>query len=567
MQIFIPMIKTYLLIIVLTSFTLACSKKGSGNNNGGINHPPQATMASEIKSANPFTFVFTVAATDQDSDPLTYNWDFGEGTIKAGAASETFKYNTGKDYTVKVKVSDGKSQPVVVTTFISTKTTSITIDLSKKFQQMEGFGGFGAMKEYWAQGPFETDAFVNTLINDLGLTILRDNLTTSFEPVNDNGDPFNTDLSKFNLTSSIDGLDEPLSEHLNYLTKMKAAGLQKLIVSVWSPAIWMKYNNQLGNGTQNQNSAPAYTSNPAATTNQLKPAMYDEFAEMCVAYIKIIKQQTGIDIYALSIQNEPRFSQFYSSCVYDGNAMRDLLKVVGKRLKDEGLSTKLFLPEDVGYLQGVESMITPTLADPVSRQYADIIAVHGYDLDGVTAASTSAQTWETMYSWGAQYNKPLWMTETSGYENTFDGAMKLAKAMYTAIKFGNVSAWLYWSLSTTTLDSYSLMSSSGEKSKRYFASKNFYKYIRPGTVRRDAVTTEGNNIYTLAFQNDSDNTVSLILINDNDSPKAITLQGNNLPAQFSKIITSMSDDAKDYGVVNSNEVMLMPAKSIVTLFK
>ena len=102
-------------------------------------------------------------------------------------------------------------------------------------------------------------------------------------------------------------------------------------------------------------------------------------------------------------------------------------------------------------------MISPTLADPVSRQYADIIAVHGYDLDGVTAASTSAQTWQTMYGWGAQYNKPFWMTETSGYENTLDGAMKLAKAMYTAIKFGNVSAWLHWSLSTTTLDSYSLM--------------------------------------------------------------------------------------------------------------
>lgn len=38
--------------------------------------------------------------------------------------------------------------------------------------------------------------------------------------------------------------------------------------------------------------------------------MCDEFAKMCVAYIKIIKQQTGIDIYALSIQNEPGFASF-----------------------------------------------------------------------------------------------------------------------------------------------------------------------------------------------------------------------------------------------------------------
>lgn len=75
--------------------------------------------------------------------------------------------------------------------------------------------------------------------------------------------------------------------------------------------------------------------------------------------------------------------------------MDDLLSVVDKWFKDEGLSIKLFLPEDIWYLQGVESMIAPTLADPVVRQYADIIAVHGNDPDGVTAASTSAQTWET----------------------------------------------------------------------------------------------------------------------------------------------------------------------------
>ncbi|MEO8569103.1 MAG: PKD domain-containing protein [Ginsengibacter sp.] len=556
-----------LIVIAFCVFSFACSKKGSGNDNGGINHSPQASVTAELTSVNPFSFKFIVTATDQDIDPLTYNWDFGEGTLKSGTSTENFQYAPGKNYVVKVKVSDGKSTPVEVTANISTKSTDIAIDFSKNHQVMEGFGGFGAMKEYWASGPFESDAFVNTLINDLGLTILRDNLTSSFEPVNDNNDPFVTDLSKFNINSTITGLDEPLSEHLNYLKKMHDAGLQKLVISVWSPAVWMKYNNQPGNGTKDQNSAPAYTTNPTTTSNQLKTNMYDEFAEMCVAYVKILKQQTGIDIYALSIQNEPRFSQFYSSCVYDGDAMRDVLKVVGKRFHDEGLTIKLFLPEDVGYLQGVESMIAPTLADASARQYADIIAVHGYDLDGVTAASTSAQTWQTMYSWGAPYNKPLWMTETSGYDNTADGAMKLAKAMYTAIKFGNVSAWLHWSLSTTTLDSYSLMSSSGEKSKRYFVSKNFYKYIRPGAIRNDADAPDGTNIYPLAFQHAANNTKTIILINDNGSAKSIKLTGNNMPIQFNMFVTSATDDAKDYGALNSSDIILLQPNSVVTLFK
>lgn len=347
---------------------------------------------------------------------------------------------------------------------------------------------------------------------------------------------------------------------------MKAAGQQKLIVSIWSPSTWMKHSNQVGNGTQSSNSAPSYTNTPNSGSNQLRLDMYNEFAERCVAYIKIIRQETGIDIYALSIQNEPRFSQFYASCVYDGNALRDVVKVVGKRLKDEGLSTKLFLPEDVGWLQGIENMTRPTLDDPIARGYVDIIAVHGYDLDGVTAASTSAQTWQTMYSWGAPYNKPLWMTETSGYENNLAGAVKLAKAMYTAIKYGNVSAWLHWSLSTTTLDSYSLMSTAGEKSKRYFVSKNFYRYIRPGAVRVEASADDGTNVYPLSFQHPAENSSTIILINDTGSGKPVKLTGNGLPTQFTKYITSVDDNTKDYGVVNSADVILLPANSVVTLY-
>jgi O-glycosyl hydrolase len=554
-----------LLITVCFSLFFACSKKA--NNSSAPNQSPAASITANLTKVNPFTFKFNVAASDPDGDALTYTWDFGEGTTKTGSAEENFDYAPDKDYVVKVKVSDGKSTPKEVTVNISTKTTTVSVDLTKKFQTMEGFGGFGAMKEYWASGPFTSDDFVNTLINDMGLTILRDNIPSAFEATNDNNDPFVTDLTKFNITTKPAGHDETVSDHLDHLRKMKAAGLQKLIVSIWSPSTWMKHNNLVGNGTQNTNSAPPYTNAPTASTNQLKTDMYNEFAERCVAYIKVIKQETGIDIYALSIQNEPRFSQFYASCVYDGNALRDVVKVVGKRLDDEGLATKLFLPEDVGWLQGVEGMTKPTLDDPIARGYADIIAVHGYDLDGVTAASTSAQTWQTMYGWGAAYGKPLWMTETSGYENTHAGAIKLAKAIYTAIKYGNVSAWVHWSLSTTTLDAYSLLSSSGVKSKRYYVSKNFYKYIRPGAVRADAAAAEGSNVYPLAFQHNGDNSTTLILVNDATVAKPIKMQGANLPAQFNLYITSPDDNTKDYGLVNSNDIILLPANSVATLYK
>ena len=325
----------------------------------------------------------------------------------------------------------------------------------------------------------------------------------------------------------------------------------------------MKTNNNV-NGTKAD--APQYNSNPTSANNQLRTDMYDEFAERCVAYIKIIKQETGIDVYAISLQNEPRFTEPYESCVFNGEALRDLIKVVGKRFADDGITTKIFMPEDVGYLDGVSSMVQPTLNDAEARNYTSIIAVHGYALDGVTANSPDAQTWQTMYSWGAQYNMPLWMTETSGFSNDMKGAMDLSKAMFTAISFGNVSAWLHWALSQQTIDQYALMSSSGEKSKRYYVSKNFYRYVRPGDYRIQSSATGNTNIYPVAFKNDTAHTTTIVLINDNTTDEAIKLSGSNLPAQFNKYITSASDDCKNYGVVNSSDALLLPANSVVTLY-
>ncbi len=546
---------------------MACSKKGSGGSDKP-NQSPVVSLAGELTSANPFTFRFTANASDQEFDALTYTWEFGEGSTKTGAKTESFSYPADRDFTVKVMVSDGKSAPASATLSINTRTTTITLDAGKTYQTMEGFGGFGAQREYWSNGPFTSSEFVNTLINDMGLTILRDNIPSNFEITNDNADPLVTDLSNYNISTRHSGHDGALIDHIDYLKKMKEAGLHKFIVSIWTPPPWMKHNNAVGNGTQNQNSAPAYTSSPTASTNQLKTGMYQEFAEYCVAYIRIIKRETGLDVYAISLQNEPRFSQFYASAVYNGEALRDIIKVVGKRFRAEAIATKIFLPEDVGWLQGIEGLTKPTLNDAEARGYADIVAVHGYDFDGITAGSPSAQTWQTMYSWGAPYNKPLWMTETSGFANDYTGAMALAKAMYTAIRFGNVSAWVFWSISTTTLDDYSLMSSAGVKSKRYYVSRNFYRFIRPGAVRHDIAAPDGSQVYPLAFKNAGEASSTIVLINDSETAsKAVKLAGTGVAANYSVIVTSAADNGRDAGTVNGTDVVLLPPNSVVTLYK
>jgi PKD repeat protein len=92
----------------------ACSKGSSSDGGTSVNHSPLATLTTKLVSVNPFHYTFTVKATDQDQDALTYNWDFGEGTTRKGTAEESFDFDAEKEYTISVSVSDGKSAPVTL---------------------------------------------------------------------------------------------------------------------------------------------------------------------------------------------------------------------------------------------------------------------------------------------------------------------------------------------------------------------------------------------------------------------------------------------------------------------
>lgn len=543
-------------ILVLGLLFFGCKPKKEAKPNIS----PLAKIEAKLVKVNPYTYEFTATASDPEFDPLTYAWDFGNGKKKAGKETETATFEAGKKITITVTVSDGKSMPTDAKVEINTEFQTATIDESRKYQTIEGFGGFGAQNVYWSGGPFTSGRFVNDLVTDMGVTIIRDEIPTGFEIENDNADPNVTDLSKYNLDKATDGHHAPFARRVPHLKALYTAGVRKFIASVWSPAPWMKHNNRIDNGTPN-NSAPGYNRNPNINTNQLKVENYEEFAEMCVAYCRIFKREIGVDVFALSVQNEPRFSQSYQSCVYDGDALRDLIKVVGRRFKKEGLTTKLFLPEDVGFLDSVRGMTIPALNDADARQYVDIVATHGYAFDGIAPSSTDAKTWETMYGWGAQYNKQHWMTETSGFKNTLEGANDLAKAMYTAFRFGNVSAWVFWTFSTDKVDEYSLMSTSGEKSKRYYVSKQFYKYIRPGAVRVEA-NSSASDVLTLAFSNNGVSTV--VLINLSNSDKAMKIGGG--AARYRVIKTGATDDAKESEAIEKDGVFVVPAKGVTTLY-
>ena len=101
--------------------------------------------------------------------------------------------------------------------------------------------------------------------------------------------------------------------------------------------------------------------------------------------------------------------------------------------------------------------------------------------------------------------------------------------------------------------------------KRYYVSKQFYRYIRPGAQMLDAITTDAGVLST-AFINTRNNAFTSVLINSSATDKVVTLAGNNIPATYQCYITTSAADKNctDIGTVNNGEIVL-PANSIVTL--
>lgn len=382
---------------------------------------------------------------------------------------------------------------------------TVTVDERTEFQTIDGFGGFNA------------DDDVSVIVNDLGLTIHRGEL-------NPDGTP---------------------SPGWSTLTQLKNAGVTKFIFSIWSPPAHMKTNNKVSGG------------------GNLKPSSYAAFGNWCATFLKKFRQEVGIDCYALSLQNEPEFIEPYASCVYTAETYRDMMRVVGPILNTECPRVKLFGPETMLHTLG-EFQAT-TLLDEQAGPHLDIIAIHGY-VDGVEPGSAGSNTWSRAARMAEAFERPLWMTETSGFSDDWQGAMGLVCNLYASLYWGDLNGSVWWRLTQTAswqADTRWLIAADGRKTKRYYALKHFYRYVRPGAVRIDAESDDPEVLVT-AYHHRDDRTFTVVAINNGSSSKTLSLAGGNLPSSLTRHLSTSGKNCSDEGTAQPNGISL-PAQSITTL--
>lgn len=429
-----------------------------------------------------------------------------------------------------------KTFKVFVAPLEAASATGVTINLAASYQEIDGFGAF------MGSGGADADTIM-TLANDIGMSMARFGVIGGgFEEVNDNSDPDVINLAGYNPNA------------LSILNMQRIAPfVDKFIVTFWSPAGWMKLN-KWENGVETW-----------ATDNRLDPKYYEEYAEEVVALVKIVKRETGKDVYAVGLQNEPQFNEPYPSCQVAPNEFRDMIKVVGARLDVEGLgNVKLFWAEALPAQGAIQAYINLVKADPVAKGYADVVAIHNYDADGASVGGAGCDYWSNIYDWAqaGDTKYKTWMTETSGHADSWAGAMTLAGNIFNALSCGNASAWVFWSFSVSEGSPEYGLVVSNRPTSRYYVSKQYYKFIRPGAVRVDVSTT---GIPAIAFKDDNTKTVSVVLLNYTTQVQTIEIKGKGVPSQWESYTTSNSRNCEKGKNVGQNGLIILPPSSLTTL--
>jgi hypothetical protein len=169
------------------------------------------------------------------------------------------------------------------------------------------------------------------------------------------------------------------------------------------------------------------------------------------------------------------------------------------------------------------------------------------------------------------------MSETSGYVDTIEagpdakgqtlpGALDLAQSIYAALYHGHASAWVWWrasELGVSAPSEQALMGGGTRRGKKYYVSKNYYRYIRPGAQMVQA-SSDDSEVLVAAFDHRVANTLTIIAINGGQASKSVVLTGTNLPTQFQAYRTSATEDCASVGPMASATISL-PPRSITSL--
>ncbi|MCA1054369.1 glucosylceramidase [Rossellomorea aquimaris] len=415
-----------------------------------------------------------------------------------------------------------KKEPVSFSDAVEPAGTHIKLDRSRTFQEMIGFGG--AFTEATAYSlskisPEKRDEVIKRYfdpVDGLGYVMGRTHIhSCDFALENytyvEEGD---TSLESFSIERERK-LVLPLIHDA-----MKAAGRELSIVSSpWSPPPWMKTNGEMNNG------------------GKLLPEFEPVWAEYYSKYIDAMKEE-GVEIWGITIQNEPEAKQVWDSCLYTGEEERDFIKNhLGPSLERNG-------HEDVKVIiwdhnrDVIFERASAVLSDPEAARYVWGTGNHWY-------VSEEFENLSKVHD--AFPDKHLIFTE-----GCIEGGVQLG-AWHTGERYArnilgdlnnHLEAWIDWNIVLNEeggpnhvgnyCDAPVIVDTVKDEvhyNSSFYYIGHFSKYILPG-ARRIWSEVSSERVSATAFEN-RDGRIAVVVMNAGDSAEDVSVGCGDGAASFS----------------------------------
>ncbi|KAI0430452.1 glycoside hydrolase family 30 protein [Xylaria sp. FL1042] len=420
--------------------------------------------------------------------------------------------------------------------------STITVDLTKTYQTMDGFGCSFAFQRAnlitnmsdKTKQRYLLDLLFNTT-SGAGLSIVRNGIGSSPDSSSDHMNTFapkNPGGPKATPQYTWDGKDS--GQLFVSQEAYKTYGVRQIYGDSWSAPGYMKTNN-------NENNGGTLCGVPGA--NCQSGDWRQAFADYLVQYVKYYAE-AGVPVTRLGFLNEPEFSPGYGMNS-NGAQAADFIKVLYATLQAANMTqVGIGCCESEGW--GNQVNMLNAIKSAGAESMLAMVTSHTY-----TGGSNSPMNTKV----------PVWLSEqcdlNGGWTTTWYGnggageGYTWANNIYNAVTGTQVSGYLYWEgvqwPSPNTNEKMVKVDQQSpyniEVSKRLWAFASWSRFVRPGAVR--VATSGGSGVKSTAFRN-VDGSVAVVVISTGAAASNVAIKVSGgaaaAPTQAAAWVTDASHD-------------------------
>jgi glucuronoarabinoxylan endo-1,4-beta-xylanase len=398
---------------------------------------------------------------------------------------------------------------MVITATVAMAQNTVKIDATQKHQHITGFGGFVCSPQFQYNHMSTSDIKkVWGASSTVGCNIMR-----LYIPIGRNS----------------------WSQSLATAKTAKQMGLI-VFASPWGqPAEWKT------NGTSN-------AKNDDGTQGYLKKENWADYAQYLEDYVQYMREN-GVELDAISIQNEPDWPASYAGCLWSAEDMASFVKTYGP-----SISCKVMAPETLA--------VSDTYANALNT--TDVLA--GFDIYGGHQYGGIQSAYKKL----AQKGKEIWMTEylinwneaennTRNFDFTKD-FFNFFRAINTCM-LGDFNAWVHYAAKR-----YYGMLGDGQRgttssvvTKRGYIMAHFARFVT-GMTRIDA-NFGSSGLEGSAYLSQTGDTVVVVMANDTQETVTTTM---DLPfyTEGGKLYTTAKSKSMRVNNVNPDSETCRPVITI-----